>query len=63
MTPVRPCRRCGASRHYNATYPQLGGDCLYMVECLGCGQQGPKRETRDEAREAWNEFAEGGEGE
>ena len=35
----------------NRIYPGLSG---YRVKCMGCGVQGPIKETRDKAVDAWN---------
>lgn len=56
-TRMLPCT-CGSKRR-RCYVESSKGKVLYGFTCIKCGNEGPKRRSIDEARQAWNEMVGG----
>ena len=50
---MRPCPVCGSDAYIRPQW--MGREMCWHYICTQCEYEGPKAETAEEARKAWNE--------
>ena len=51
---MKSCPFCGSENTTVDVYPVLPGNEPYFGTCMDCGSQGARKNTIEEAIEAWN---------